>query len=36
MYFLEVEFKGIDWVYWDEDWNQWQALVNLVVKLLVQ
>jgi hypothetical protein len=36
MDFLEVELEGINWIYWTEDWNQWQALVNLAVKLQVQ
>jgi hypothetical protein len=31
MDFQEVELEGIDWIYWAENWNQGQALVNLVI-----
>jgi hypothetical protein len=31
----EVEFEGVDWICLAEDWDQWQALVNMVMNLQV-
>jgi hypothetical protein len=36
MDFQEAELEGIDWIYLAEDWDQWQALMNMVMKLQVQ
>jgi hypothetical protein len=31
----EIEWDGVDWIYMAQDRNQWSALVNTVLNLLV-
>jgi hypothetical protein len=31
----EIGWEGVDWIYMAQDTDQWQALVNVVMKLQV-
>jgi hypothetical protein len=31
----EIGWEGVDWIHLAQDWNQWWALVNLVINLQV-
>jgi hypothetical protein len=32
---LEIGWGGMDWIDWTEDRDQWRALVNMAMNLLV-
>jgi hypothetical protein len=32
----ERELRGVNWTHQDQNRNQWQALVNIVMKILLQ
>jgi hypothetical protein len=31
----EVEWERVDWIYWAQDSDKWQALVNMAMNLRV-
>jgi hypothetical protein len=31
----EIEWEGVDWIHTAEDWDSWQAVVNMVMNLWV-
>jgi hypothetical protein len=31
----EIGFGDVDWIHWAQDWDRWQAFVNMVMNLRV-
>jgi hypothetical protein len=35
MVLMEIGWEGVDWLYLAQDRNQWQAIVNTVMKIRI-
>jgi hypothetical protein len=33
MEFKEIGWESMDWIHLAEDWGQWQAFMNMILKL---